>query len=86
MPKGFAQVPVVDPADQKMGARIAHWRKKKGLTIRKLAEQLEISKSALSRIERGEQSLRPRDLEHLLAVFDTTIGRFYGTAPEARAS
>ncbi|MDQ8728420.1 XRE family transcriptional regulator [Bradyrhizobium sp. LHD-71] len=49
------RTPVPD-IDQRIGARIRELRGAKGLTLDRLAEQADVSRAMLSRIERGESS------------------------------
>lgn len=60
--------------------RVKHWRDLKGLTLRQLAELTGIDKSALSRIENGEQRLLEEHLRALVDAFGVTIADFYGEA------
>lgn len=69
--------PPLDPSNVKMGRRVSYWRHRLDLTIVQLAEKLDISKSTVSRIERGEQALKPKQLDMLLELFGVPIGRFY---------
>lgn len=78
----MAKKRAIDPADRKMGARVTYWRRKHDLTLRDLAEKIEVDKSALSRIERGEQSIKPGQIDQLLSLFKLTIAQFY--RPEIR--
>ncbi len=73
----------LDPSNVKMGRRVRYWRDKRDLTIIQLAEKLEISKSTVSRIERGEQTLKPKQLDMLLELFEIPIGRFYRSDGDA---
>jgi transcriptional regulator with XRE-family HTH domain len=56
-----------------IGARIRRERIKRGLTIEKLAEKLDISPSFLGCVERGERSLSIENLVHISEFFSVTI-------------
>lgn len=47
------------------------------MTLRMFADDIGVSKSALSRIEIGLQPIKPAELERILAVLDVTIAQFH---------
>lgn len=67
------------------GARIAAWRKIKGLSVRQLALMADLYYSALSRMEKGRQEPRAEEVERIAAALGITMAQFYGE-DEARAS
>lgn len=61
---------------QKIGAVVRDLRSQRRLSQVDLAEQLGISQSRLSMVERGSSSLTAEQFLHILRFFNTTIDRF----------
>jgi transcriptional regulator with XRE-family HTH domain len=59
--------------DQKIGARIRELRAQKGLTLDALAERADVSRSMLSRIERGESSPTAQLMNKVCSGLDITL-------------
>ncbi len=49
--------PVVDPADASVGARLRHWREKRGLSVEDLARLMDLTPQEQRRIEAGRVHL-----------------------------
>ncbi|MDR1996910.1 MAG: helix-turn-helix domain-containing protein [Candidatus Margulisbacteria bacterium] len=60
-----------------VGQRIAELRKKKGLTLEKLAYENDLSKSTLSRIECGKVDARISNLERIAAGLDISLKELF---------
>lgn len=61
---------------QAVGARVTKYRKRKGLSQEDLAEAIGVSRSAMSRIEKGQQELtisRTQELAFALGVAASNI-------------
>lgn len=56
-----------------LGIRIRQERIKRGLTIEKLAEKLDVSPSFLGCVERGERALSLENLYNISELFDATV-------------
>lgn len=57
-------------------------RKRKGLTLEQLAEDVGLSKGHLSRYERGEKALSVSSLMRLARVLDTSVSALVGEIPQ----
>ncbi|MEB3371173.1 helix-turn-helix domain-containing protein [Saccharopolyspora mangrovi] len=58
-----------------LGAELRELRKQAGLTVRRLEERLSMSRSTISRIERGDKVPGAEDIGALLAIFSVTGDR-----------
>lgn len=65
---------------KEIGRRVRGIRKERGRSLRWLAEQTGFSKSALSRIELGEQSVDASALTTIAAALDCKAMAFYAEA------
>ena len=61
-----------------IGCRLRELRKERGLTQAKLARQIGIQQSDLSRMEKGEYRVSLDNLFKILGVFDLDLGDFFG--------
>ncbi|MFJ8545112.1 helix-turn-helix domain-containing protein [Streptomyces sp. NPDC093586] len=71
-------VPVPDPVDVRIGARLAELRAERGWSLGELAERSGVSRSTLSRAERAEISPTASVLNRLCAVYGRTMSRLLG--------
>jgi len=64
-------VPVRQPTlgRRQLGAELRRLRAAAGLTIERVAHHLECSDSKISRLEKGQVSARPQDIEDLLTLY-----------------
>jgi len=62
---------------EKLGKRIAELRKKSNMSQEVLAEKLDISQKALSKIETGRNFLTAETLEKLLIVFNLSSNELF---------
>jgi transcriptional regulator with XRE-family HTH domain len=65
--------------------RIKAWREARGLTIRALADESDLYKSSVHRMETGDQEPRESDLQALTKGLRVTIAEFYDDAALDRA-
>ena len=49
--------PVIDPADAAVGARLKHWRERRGLSVDQLARLMDLSPEEQRRVEAGRAHL-----------------------------
>lgn len=63
-----------DPKLVELGERLRIARKAKGMTQASLAEQVELSRAALIRIEQGRQEVGVLNLRHLADALDVSVG------------
>lgn len=63
--------------NQKIGNVIRELRKKKGLTLEKLAYISEFSKGGLSEIERGLREIRISSLEKICTTLEISLSEFF---------
>lgn len=63
--------------NQKIGKIIKESRKKKGLTLEKLAYISEFSKGGLSEIERGMREIKISSLEKLCVTLEMSLSEFF---------
>lgn len=63
--------------NQKIGKIIKELRKKKGLTLEKLAYISEFSKGGLSEIERGMREIKISSLEKLCMTLEISLSEFF---------
>jgi transcriptional regulator with XRE-family HTH domain len=61
-----------------IGCRLRELRKERGLTQAKLARQIGIQQSDLSRMEKGEYRVSLDNLFKILGVFDLDLSDFFG--------
>ncbi|MGQ4428211.1 helix-turn-helix domain-containing protein, partial [Streptomyces violaceoruber] len=66
---------VADPVDARLAARLAELRAERGWSLGELAERSGVSRSTLSRAERGETSPTAAVLNRLCAVYGRTMSR-----------
>ncbi|MER6340785.1 helix-turn-helix domain-containing protein [Streptomyces tendae] len=66
---------VTDPVDARLAARLAELRAERGWSLGELAERSGVSRSTLSRAERGETSPTAAVLNRLCAVYGRTMSR-----------
>jgi transcriptional regulator with XRE-family HTH domain len=72
---------------RRLGAELRRLREAAGLTIDRVAEELECSPSKVSRIETGQVSATPRDVRDMLGLYgvdDTRLEAMVQVAREAR--
>lgn len=60
-----------------IGARIKELRNKNGLTQDEVADELHLSKAAISQIERGKNGISPENACALAELFDVSIDQLY---------
>lgn len=63
--------------NQKIGQTINKLRKKRGLTLEKLAYVSEFSKGGLSEIERGLREIKISSLEKLCKTLEISLSDFF---------
>lgn len=73
----MAEPPLLD--DRELGARIRTLRMDQGLSLRKVAELLGISPSALSQIERGKMRPSVTRLYQIMSILDLPMSAVFGT-------
>ncbi|MFE7727847.1 helix-turn-helix domain-containing protein [Streptomyces anthocyanicus] len=66
---------VADPVDARLAARLAELRAERGWSLGELAERSGVSRSTLSRAERGETSPTAAVLNRLCAVYGRTMSQ-----------
>lgn len=79
----------VTTADVAVGAVLLRLREQAGISVREVEERTGISRSVLSRIERGERPARVLELEPLAQVYGMTIEELITTItadPAVRAA
>lgn len=79
----------VTDADAAVGAVLLRLRQQAGISVREVEERTGISRSVLSRIERGERPARVLELEPLAQVYAMTIEELITTItadPAVRAA
>jgi len=70
-----------------LGARIAGWRKSKGLSERELAEKIGVTAPAVYQWEDGKTIPSTKNLMAIAELMGVTMERFYGRVPpQKRAS
>ncbi|MEU9332707.1 XRE family transcriptional regulator [Streptomyces sp. NPDC048290] len=67
-----------DPVDVRLAARLAELRAEQGWSLDELAERTGVSRSTLSRAERGEISPTAATLNRLCHVYGRTMSRLLG--------
>jgi Helix-turn-helix domain len=60
------------PGASQLGLRLRELRRAAGLTMRRVAEELECSAAKLSRLENGQVRATPRDVRDMLALYGVT--------------
>jgi len=68
-----------------IGCRLRELRKERGLTQAKLARQIGIQQSDLSRMEKGEYRVSLDNLFKILGVFDLDLADFFGEKQDTTA-
>jgi transcriptional regulator with XRE-family HTH domain len=68
-----------------IGQRIAEMRKKLGLSARRVAEELRISREAVTHIETGRNNISAVSLWKLATVFHCDIEDFFPDVPDGYA-
>lgn len=79
----------VTNADAAVGAVLLRLREQAGISVREVEQRTGISRSVLSRIERGERPARVLELEPLAHVYELTIENLITTItadPDVRAA
>jgi transcriptional regulator with XRE-family HTH domain len=69
-----------------LGARLAAWRRSKGISQRDLAKSLGITHAAISQWEDGATQPTQENLAKVVDLFGLTMEKFYGRIPAAKAS
>ncbi|WP_371554862.1 XRE family transcriptional regulator [Streptomyces longwoodensis] len=77
--------PEPDAVDARLAARLAELRAERGWTLGELAERSGVSRSTLSRAERGEISPTAALLNRLCHVYGRTMSRLLGEVEAASA-
>lgn len=72
------------PDDTELGARIRALRIERGRSLRALAEELGISPSALSQIERGKMRPSVTRLIQIMSLLDAPLAAAFGNGAEAQ--
>ena len=82
-PAAPAPAPISPLALLSAGALVRSLRRRANLTLDRLAEEVELSKSHLSRYERGEKSLSVSSLMRLAKALGTSVAalRAWGSSP-----
>lgn len=70
---------------KEVGGRIAEMRKKLGLSARRVAEELHISREAVTHIERGRNNISAVSLWKLATLFHCDIADFFPDVPDGYA-
>jgi transcriptional regulator with XRE-family HTH domain len=68
-----------------VGKRIAEMRKKLGLSARRVAEELHISREAVTHIETGRNNISAVSLWKIATLFQCDIGDFFPDVPDGYA-
>ncbi len=79
----------VTTADAAVGAVLLRLREQAGISVREVEQRTGISRSVISRIERGERPARVLELEPLAHVYEMTIEDLITTItadPDVRAA
>jgi transcriptional regulator with XRE-family HTH domain len=69
---------------RRLGAELRRLREAAGLTIDRVAEELECSPSKVSRIETGQVSATPRDVRDMLGLYRVDVDRLEAMVQVAR--
>jgi transcriptional regulator with XRE-family HTH domain len=62
----------------KYGSKIRDIREKKKDTLEELAKKMNMSWSALGKLERGERRITPEVLEQVAKIYDVPLSYFFG--------
>lgn len=76
---------MINPAEKSIGIRIRSLRKRRGYSMRALAERCELSANAISLIERGENSPTITSLFQLALGLDVNVIEFFKDEGEDHA-
>lgn len=68
----------ISPIDERLGARLLYYRKKKGLTQYEVAEKVKISRTAYSQYERGVTYPSFAILRRIIKLFDVDFNTILG--------
>lgn len=68
-----------------IGKRIAEMRKKLGLSAKRVADELKISREAVTHIETGRNNITAVSLWKLATLFDCDIVEFFPDVPDGYA-
>lgn len=68
--------------DERLGARLLYYRKKKGLTQNEVAEKVEISRTAYSQYERGVTYPSFAILRRIINLFEVDFNTILGYGEE----
>ena len=79
---------VVDAVDSKvLGQRLQEARRARGLTQQEVAESLELARTTVTALEKGERRIRPDELISLAGLYGRPVSSFVGArAPSAEFS
>lgn len=67
-----------------LGRRVRHLRKKRGMTLEDLAQQLGTSPSQMSLLENGKREPRLSQLQQLAKIFNVTLDDLFGAEPPSK--
>ena len=70
---------------EEIGRRVAEMRRKLGLSARKVAEELKISREAVTHIETGRNNISAVSLWKLATLFSCDIADFFPDVPDGYA-
>jgi len=70
---------------EEIGRRIAEMRRKLGLSARKVADELKISREAVTHIETGRNNISAVSLWKLATIFNCDIEDFFPDVPDGYA-
>ena len=68
-----------------IGSRISEMRRKLGLSARRVADELQISREAVTHIETGRNNITAVSLWKLATLFDCDIADFFPAVPDGYA-
>jgi len=68
-----------------IGKRISEMRRKLGLSAKRVAEELQISREAVTHIETGRNNITAVSLWKLATLFDCNIADFFPAVPDGYA-
>lgn len=72
--------------NEQIGAKVKSFRMQQQLTLKQLAQRVDLSVGFLSQVERGLAALSLNTLDKLAAAFGIDIGAFFSEAPAAGKS
>lgn len=77
-----SDVPAETEIRAEIGQRISKIRRKLGLSAKRVAEELEISREAVTHIETGRNNITAVSLWKLATLFDCEIADFFPSVPD----